>query len=79
MQKWFISSLPASNGGDSKWADAKKEGSITAYDTDGNEVAKWQFAEAWCSKYKCGDLDVTSDSYIEETFTVTCEKFNRTM
>ncbi|MEL7476222.1 MAG: phage tail protein [Cyanobacteria bacterium P01_A01_bin.3] len=79
MYEWFKSCLPSSNGGDGKWQDGKKEGSITAYDTDGNEVAKWQFAEAWPSKYKCGDLDVTSDSYIEETFTVTCEKFNRTM
>ena len=79
MQKWFMQGLPPSNGGDGKLADSKKEGSITAYDTDGNEVAKWQFSEAWLSKYKCGDLDVTSDSYIEETFTITCEQFNRTM
>jgi phage tail-like protein len=77
MYEWFEKCLPASNGGKSQWADNKVEGSITAYDTDGNEVAKWEFAEAWPSKYKCADLDVTSDSYIEETYTITCEKFNR--
>ena len=78
MYKWFKTCLPSSCGGDGKWDGAKKEGSITAYDTDGNEVAKWQFAEAWPSKYKCADFDVTADSYVEETYTITCEKFNRT-
>jgi phage tail-like protein len=79
MYAWFKKCLPTSNGGEGKWSDSKKSGSITAYDTDGNEVAKWEFAEAWPSKYKCADLDVTADAYIEETFTITCEKFNRTV
>ena len=78
MYAWFKSCLPASNGGEGKWTGGKKTGSITAYDTDGKEVAKWEFSEAWPSKYKCADLDVTSDAYIEETYTITCEKFNRT-
>jgi len=78
LYQWFEQCLPSSNGGKSKWADSKKEGSITAYDTDGKEIAKWQFAEVWPSKYKCADLDVTADAYIEETYTLTCEKFNRT-
>ncbi|WP_017327656.1 phage tail protein [Synechococcus sp. PCC 7336] len=79
LYTWFESCLPSSNGGKGKWDDNKKEGSITAYDSDGNEIAKWQFVEAWPSKYKCADLDVTGDGYIEETYTLTCEKFNRTM
>ncbi|MEL7224371.1 MAG: phage tail protein [Cyanobacteria bacterium P01_D01_bin.36] len=79
MYSWFENCIPSSNGGKSKWQDNKKEGSLTAYDTDGNEVAKWQFLEAWPSKYKCADLDVTADAYIEETYTITCEKFNRVM
>jgi phage tail-like protein len=79
MYDWLKKCLPTSNGGEGKWASSKKSGSITAYDTDGKEVAKWEFAEAWPSKYKCADLDVTADSYIEETFTITCEKFNRTV
>ncbi len=78
MYEWFKNCLPSSNAGEGKWADNKKEGSITAYDTDGNEVVKWEFAEAWPSKYKCADLDVTQDAYLEETYTITCEKFNRT-
>lgn len=78
MYKWFEECLPSSNGGKSKWRDSTKEGSITAYDTDGKDVARWDFLVAWPSKYKCADLDVTADNYIEETYTITCEKFNRT-
>ncbi len=77
MKKWFENCLPSSSGGKGKWADNRKGGSITAYDTDGKEVAKWEFSEAWPSKYKCGDLDVTSGDYIEETYTISCEQFNR--
>ena len=77
MYKWFQDCLPDSNGGTSQWRDSTKEGSITAYDTDGKEVARWDFLVAWPSKYKCADLDITTDSYIEETYTITCEKFNR--
>ncbi|MDV3348639.1 phage tail protein [Leptolyngbyaceae cyanobacterium CCMR0082] len=78
LYEWFEKCLPSSNGGKSKWTDNKVEGSITAYNTDGEEIAQWQFTEAWPSKYKCADLDVTADAYIEETYTITCEKFNRT-
>ena len=78
MYEWFEKCLPTSNGGKGSWADNRKEGSITAYDTDGNEVAQWTFIDAWPSKYKCADLDSTADAYIEETYTITCEKFNRT-
>jgi phage tail-like protein len=77
MYSWFEQCLPPSDGGQGKFAGSKKSGSITAYDNDGKEVAKWEFGEAWPSKYKCADLDVTGDSYLEETFTLTCEKFNR--
>ena len=77
MYKWFEQCLPASNGGKGKWTGNAKQGSITAYDTDGTEVARWDFFVAWPSKYKCADLDVSTDAYIEETYTLTCEKFNR--
>lgn len=79
MYQWFEKCLPGSNGGKSQWrSNVAEEGSIVVYDTDGVEVARWDFAKAWPSKYKCADLDVTTDAYIEETYTITCEKFNRT-
>jgi phage tail-like protein len=79
MYEWFEKCLPASDGGKSSFYSSKKTGSITAYDNDDKEVAKWEFTDAWPSKYKCADFDVTGDSYLEETFTITCEKFNRTL
>ncbi|MFW6360098.1 MAG: phage tail protein, partial [Chroococcales cyanobacterium] len=79
MYEWFEKCLPPSEGGKGQWKSNKKTGAITAYDSDGEEVAKWEFVESWPSKYKCADLDVTSDTYLEETFTITCEKFNRTL
>lgn len=79
MYSWFEQCLPTSEGGQGKLANSKKAGAITAYDSDGKEVAKWEFTAVWPSKYKCADLDVTGDAYLEETFTLTCEKFNRTL
>ncbi|ACK70165.1 conserved hypothetical protein [Gloeothece citriformis PCC 7424] len=78
MYDWFKKCLPTSDGGQGKWADNRKSGAITAYDTDGKEVAKWEFVDAFPSKYKCADLDVSSSNYLDETYTITCEKFNRT-
>lgn len=78
MYEWFEKCLPPSEGGKGKWKGSKKTGSITAYNSDGEEIAKWEFAEGWPSKYKCADLDVSSNNYLDETFTITCEKFNRT-
>ena len=77
MYEWFEKCLPSSDGGKSQWKKNKKTGKITAYDSDGDEVAMWEFKEGWPSKYKMADLDVTADSYLEETFTITCENWNR--
>ncbi|WP_200929932.1 phage tail protein [Nostoc piscinale] len=69
--------MPKTEKGEGKWAESKKTGSIVAYDTDGNEVLRWDLKEAWPSQYKIGDLDVTGNDYIEETYTLTCENINR--
>ena len=79
LYEWFEACLPSSNGGKGSWEDNRVNGSITAYNTDGKEVAKWEFIDSWPSKYKCADMDVSADAYIEETYTITCEKFNRVM
>ena len=75
MYKWFEKCLPATAGGKGKWE--KVSGSLTLYNSDSKMTTKWDFAEAWPSKYKCADFDVTGDSYLEETYTITCEKWNR--
>jgi phage tail-like protein len=79
MYSWLEQCMPASAGGKGKFTGSKKAGAITAYDNDGQEVAKWEFTDAWPSKYKCADFDAAGDTYLDETFTITCEKFNRTM
>lgn len=79
MWDWFEKCLPASSGGKSQLSQSKVEGSITAYSADDTEIARWEFIDAWPSKYKCGDCDVSGSANIEETFTITCEKFNRTL
>ncbi|MGA9380860.1 MAG: phage tail protein [Phormidium sp.] len=77
MYEWFKKCLPTSDGGGGQWRGNIKSGKITAYDSDSKEVAMWEFVAAWPSKYKCADLNATEDKYLEETFTITCEKFNR--
>ncbi|MCT7948247.1 phage tail protein [Ancylothrix sp. C2] len=78
MYEWFEKCLPKSDGGKGEWKKNKKTGKISAFDSDSELVAMWEFSESWPSSYKCADLDVTQDAYLEETFTITCEKFNRT-
>ncbi|MEX0268697.1 phage tail protein [Leptolyngbyaceae cyanobacterium UHCC 1019] len=77
MYAWFKKCLPGAEKGEGKWGESKKTGSITAYDTDGKEVMRWNLKEAWPSSYKIGDLDVNGNDYIEETYTLTCENLNR--
>jgi hypothetical protein len=79
MQKWFKDCLPPSEGGNGKWKSSKKDGSIFAYDTDDNLIAQWDFFEAWPSMYKVGEFSVSSDKYVEETWTIVSEKCDRVL
>jgi len=77
MWKWFKDCLPPSDGGNGKWADSKKTGSIFAYDNDDNMVAQWDFKEAWPSKMSIAELDVNGKDYLKETWTLVCENCAR--
>jgi phage tail-like protein len=79
MWKWFKDCLPPSDGGNGKWADSKKTGSIFAYDNDDNLVAQWDFKEAWISKMSIAELDVNGKDYLKETWTCVCENCTRMM
>lgn len=79
MYKWFKDCLPPSEGGNGKWASSKKTGKITLYNVDDEEVARWEFVEAWPSKYKLADVEVGGDKYVEETWTIVCEKSERVL
>jgi hypothetical protein len=76
---WFKACLPPSDGGDGKWAESKKTGSVKAFDTDDKQVAEWVFKEAWPSVYSLAECSVQDNKYLEETWTIVCESFIREM
>lgn len=79
MWQWFKDCLPPSDGGNGKWADNKKTGSIVAYNNDDEAVAQWDFKEAWPSKMSIAGLDVNGKEYLKETWTCVCENCTRVM
>jgi phage tail-like protein len=79
MWQWFKACLPPSEGGDGKWAQSKKTGSIKAYDTDDQQVAQWDFKEAWPSVYSLSECAVQDNKYLEEKWTIVCENCTRSM
>jgi len=79
MWKWFKACLPPSDGGEGKWAENKKTGSIFAYSHDDEVIAQWDFKEAWPSKMSIAELNVTSNEYCKETWTIVCENCTRVM
>ncbi|MBE9126981.1 MULTISPECIES: phage tail protein [unclassified Coleofasciculus] len=79
MWKWFQDCLPPSDGGNGKWKDSKKTGSIFCYDHDDELVAQWDIKEAWPSSYSLAELSVESNKPLEETWTITCENMTRVM
>ncbi|MEQ8468929.1 phage tail protein [Coleofasciculus sp. E1-EBD-02] len=77
MWKWFKACLPPTDGGEGKWADSKKTGSIFAYNNANDIVAQWDFKEAWPSKMSIAELDVNGKEYLKETWTIVCENCTR--
>jgi phage tail-like protein len=58
---------------DGKVNDARRNGSIVAYDTEFNRVAKWDFENAWPSSWKVSDLDAGTNEAMTEELTLTHE------
>jgi hypothetical protein len=79
MWAWFKACLPPSDGGDGNWAGSKKTGSIKAFDTDDQQVAQWDFKEAWPSEYSLAECAVQDNKYLEETWTIVVEHCTRIM
>jgi phage tail-like protein len=55
----------------------RKNGSIVVYDLAGVEVDRWNFENAWPSKWSASDLDSTSDSIVIEEVTLAVEHMER--
>jgi phage tail-like protein len=52
---------------------ARRNGSIVAYDSKGNEVARWNFEAGWVSKWKGADFDAGANDVATESVTITHE------
>lgn len=57
--------------------DARSNGSIVLYDSTTTEVARWNFENAWPSKWKGADLNAGEDQVAIEEVTVTHEGLRR--
>lgn len=57
--------------------DARKSGSIVLYDSEGTEVARWNFTNGWPSKWKGADLNAGEDNVAVEEITICHEGLER--
>lgn len=57
--------------------DARRNGSIVLVDTEGIEVARWNFAMGWPSKWKGADLNAGENNVAVEEITITHEGLER--
>ena len=74
---WMKATMPKSEGGDGKWSENRKNGSIVAYDSEDTEVLRWNLVNIWIKSYKVNDFAADSKDLCKETFTVLCEQINR--
>jgi phage tail-like protein len=57
--------------------DYRTNGSIVIYDMGGTELSRWNFTNAWPSKWSASDLDVGSDDVMTEEVTLAVEELVR--
>jgi phage tail-like protein len=55
----------------------RKSGSIVVYDLAGEEIDRWNFENAWPSKWSASDLDSGSDAVVIEEVTLAVEHMER--
>ncbi|QIZ70400.1 phage tail protein [Oxynema aestuarii] len=74
---WMLDVMPKSEGGNGKWADSRKNGSIVGYDSGDNEILRWNITNAWPKSYKVSDCAADSKDLAIETLEFVCEQINR--
>lgn len=77
LYRWFQSCLPPAEGGQGKWSENRKNGSVVVYDPNGDEVLRWNLERAWPKKYSLSDADVTGQDLAVETYELTAERINK--
>ena len=60
-----------------KTKDARRNMAIVLMDEEGNEAARWQFTDAWPSKYDAPDLDGKGNDIAIETLEIVHEGMSR--
>lgn len=60
-----------------KMKEARRNIAILIFDEEGNPAARWEFAQAWPSKYEAPNLDATADQIAVETLEIAYEGMNR--
>ena len=61
-----------------KTKDARRNIAVILMDEEGNPAARWEFAEAWPSKYDAPDLDGKGNDVAVETLEIVHEGMART-
>jgi phage tail-like protein len=74
---WMKSTLPKSDGGDGAWRNARKDGSIVGYDSEDQEVTRWNITKAWIKSYQLADLATDKSDLVVEKYEIVCEQMNR--
>jgi len=74
---WMLNTMPKSEGGQGKWASNRKNGSIVAYDSEDNEVIRWNLINCWIKSYKVSDFNSESKDLAVETYEIIAEQINR--
>ena len=55
----------------------RKNGSVIQLDDQGNEKVRWNFFNAWASKYDGPDFSAKGNDVSVDTLTLTCERLER--
>lgn len=63
---------------DGKIKDARKSIAIVIWDDEGNPVTRWEFSQAWPTKYDAPDLNATANEIAIETLEIAHEGMKRT-
>ena len=61
-----------------KMGDARKNVAVVVLDEEGNDKARWEFVEAWPTKYDAPDLNATGSDIAVETLEIAHEGMTRT-
>lgn len=55
---------------DGKWSEARRDGSIVAFDSELNEIARWNFEMGWPADLTLSDLDAGTNAIVTEKVTI---------